>query len=45
MEENSFWKEVFRLKYNAEQGGWFTKVPKGSHGVGYGKLLARKAHS
>ena len=33
-EEYSIWKKVIRLKYQVEQGGWFTKIPRGSGGVG-----------
>ena len=29
MEENSKWKDVIRLKYKVEDGGWCTKIPKG----------------
>lgn len=37
MDENSLWKEVIRLKYRVEGGGWFTKMPKGSMEFDYGK--------
>ena len=34
MEERSIWKDITKLKYQVEEGGWFTKILKGSHGVG-----------
>ena len=33
-EDYSIWKEVVRLKYQVEQGGWFIKIPRVSGGVG-----------
>ena len=33
-EESSNWKVVIRLKYQVEEGGWFTKIPRGSFRVG-----------
>lgn len=41
MEENSFWREVIRLKYKVE-GGWFTKAPKESYGVGLWKDICKE---
>ena len=34
MEERSIWKDIIKLKYHVEEGGWFNKIPRGSHGVG-----------
>ena len=31
------WKKVITLKYQSEEGGWFTKEPRGSFGVGFWK--------
>ena len=28
------WKKVITLKYHIEEGGWFTKEPRGSFKVG-----------
>ena len=36
-EGRSVWKDVIRLKYQVEEGGWFTKNPRGSGGVGLWK--------
>ena len=33
MEEDSPWKNFIRLKYDTEDGGWFTKNSRGSGGV------------
>ena len=32
-EESSIWKKVIRLKYQVEEEGWFTKIPRVSFGV------------
>lgn len=34
MENNPMCKEDIGLKYKTEFGGWFSKFPKGSYGVG-----------
>ena len=34
MEDNPPWKELIKMKYGLEEGGWFSKVPQGSCGVG-----------
>ena len=34
MEDNPPWKELIKMKYGLEEGGRFSKVPKGSCGVG-----------
>ena len=34
VEEDSPWKNIIKLKYDTEDGGWFTKNPRGSGGVG-----------
>ena len=36
-EENSIWKDIIKLKYQVEVGGWFTKIPRGSHGWAFAK--------
>ena len=40
--EHSIRKEVIRLKYQVEQGGWFTKIPRGSGGVGLWKDISKE---
>ena len=40
--EYSIWKEVFRLKYQVEEGGWFTKNLRGSGGVGLRKDISKE---
>ena len=44
-DEYSIRKEVIRLKYQVEQGGSFTKIPRGSGGVSLGRTLARRINS
>ena len=34
MGEDSRWKNIIRLKYDTKDGGWFTKNPSRSYGVG-----------
>ena len=41
-DENSIWKDVIRLKYHTEEGGWFTKNPMGSGGVGLWKDISKE---
>ena len=40
--EYSIWKEVIRLKYQVEEGGWFTKNLRGSGGVGLWKDISKE---
>ena len=41
-EESSNWKEVIRLKYQVEEGGWFIKNLRGSFGVGLWKDISKE---
>ena len=41
-EENSVWRSVISLKYGAEDGGWFSNIPKGSHVVGLWKEISKE---
>ena len=41
VEERYIWKDIIKLKYQVEEGGWFTKIPRGSHGVGLWKSISR----
>ena len=34
---NTLWKMVISIKYEAEEGGWYTKAGYGSFGVGLGR--------
>ena len=34
VEDNPSWKDLIKLKYGLEEGGWFSAKPKGSFGVG-----------
>ena len=40
--EESIWKEAIRLKYQVEKGGWLTKNPRGSFGVGLWKDISNE---
>ena len=33
LEENSVWRNIIRLKYGMEDGGWFSNTSRGSHGI------------
>ena len=41
-EERAIWKEVIRLKCWVEEGGWFTKFPRGSFEVGLWKDISKE---
>ena len=41
-EEESIWKEIIRLKYQVEDGGWFTKIPRENFGVGLWKDISKE---
>ena len=43
MEENSSWRFLVSLKYGIAEGGWFSKIPKGSYGVGLWKEISKEA--
>ena len=43
VEDNPLWKGLINLKYGLEEGGWFSKVPKGRFGVGVWKDIRREA--
>ena len=36
-EDNSAWKNVISLKYGTEEGGWFSRTPRGNAGLGLWK--------
>ena len=36
------WRSVISLKYGAEDGGWFSNIPKGSHDVGLWKEISKE---
>ena len=38
--DNSAWKNVISLKYGTEEGGWFTRPPRGTAGAGLWKGLS-----
>ena len=40
VEDNPMWKKVITLKYQSEEGSWFTKEPRGSCGVGLWKDIS-----
>ena len=42
MEENSKLKDVIRLKYKVEDGGWFTKIPRGGAGANLWKDIRKE---
>ena len=44
MEDNSIWKSCIKSKYGAEDGGWFSSLPRGSHGVGLWKTIAKESN-
>ena len=44
MEDNSIWKSCNKSKYGAEDGGWFSSLPRGSHGVGLWKTIAKESN-
>ena len=41
-DESFILKDVIRLKYQVEKGGWFTKAPRGSGGVGLWKDISKE---
>ena len=42
-EENIVWKTVISLKYGTEEGGWFSKPPRGNAGKGLWKGINSEA--
>ena len=42
MEEDSPWNIIIRLKYDTKVGGWFTKNPRGSGGVGLWRDISKE---
>ena len=40
-EKEAWWVEVIRRKYGEEEGGWFSRSPRESYGVGMWKSLRR----
>ena len=43
IEDNPMWKKVITLKYQSEEGGWFTKEQRSSFGVGLWKDISNAA--
>ena len=43
MEENSSWRFLISLKYEIEEGGCFSKIPRGSYRVGLWKEISKEA--
>ena len=43
MEENSSSRFLISLKYGVEERGWFSKIPRGSYGVGLWKEISKEA--
>ena len=37
------WKDLIKLKYELEDGGWFSVEPRGSFGVGLWKDIRKEA--
>ena len=44
MEDNSIWKLCIKSKYGTKEGGWFSSLPRGSHGVGLWKTIAKESY-
>ena len=42
-EDNSPWKNVISLKYGTEEGGWFSRTPRGNAGLGLWKGINAEA--
>ena len=45
VKDNPIWKGLIKLKYGLEDGGWFSKEPKGSFGVGLWKDIRKRLSS
>ena len=43
VEDNLAWKEVIKLKYQVEEGGWFTRNPRASFSVSLWKDINGEA--
>ena len=43
MEENLIWKSCISAKYGYGDGDWFTPLPRGNHGVGLQKYIAKES--
>ena len=43
IEDNPPWKNLIKLKYSIEEGGWFSAEPKGRFGVSIWKDIRREA--
>jgi hypothetical protein len=39
LEREALWRKVIREKYGSMEGGWMSKIPRGSHGVGLWKFI------
>ena len=42
MEEDSPRKNIIRLRYDTEVGGWFTNNPRGNNGVGLWRDISKE---
>ena len=42
-EDNTTWKNVISLKYGTEEGGWFTRLPRGKASIGLWKGINTEA--
>uniref|UniRef100_A0A2N9H040 Uncharacterized protein n=1 Tax=Fagus sylvatica TaxID=28930 RepID=A0A2N9H040_FAGSY len=40
LEREALWRKVIREKYGSMEGGWMSKNPRGSHGVGLWKFIS-----
>ena len=45
MEDNPSWKDLIKLKYGLEEGGWFSAKPKEVLGWVFGRILKEKLSS
>ena len=43
MEDNSIWKSCTNSKYDTEDGGCITSLPRGSYGVSLWKIIAKES--
>ena len=42
IEDNTLWKDIIRLKYGAEEGGWFSQDLGRTYGVGLWKEITKE---
>ena len=43
IEDSTLWKDIIRLKYGAEKGGWFSHDPERTSGVSLWKEIRKEA--